>query len=160
MAPKLAFASAMSKKFRRVAIDGTYSMNFFDADRGICSWQKQGDAEAILVWTSAGNRLISPAGGAPAPVTLGIGGAGPHPNTGALLFPGGRQLVYASTSAQPPQVRWRSLSSGEERTLVEGIPGYHFAFSGRSLLYRVEDSLTARRFDFERGEWLGANPLR
>lgn len=152
---QLAFASAMSKKFRRVAIDGTYSMNFFDADRGICSWQKQGDSEAILVWTSAGNRLLSPAGGAPAPVTLGIGGAGPHPSTGALLFPGGRQLVYASASAQPSQVRWRSLSSGEERTLVEGIPGYNLAFSGRSLLYRVEDSLIARRLDFERGEWRG-----
>jgi serine/threonine protein kinase len=152
---KLAFASMVSNKFRRVSLDGASSMTLFDADRGICSWQKMGESESILVWTPEGNRLFPAAGGAPAPVTLGIGNDGPHPGTGTFLFPGGRQLVYAATTVRPSQVRWRSLSSGEERTLIEDVPAYHLAYSGQSLLYRMEDSLIARRFDYERGEWRG-----
>jgi hypothetical protein len=107
---QLAFTSRVWGKFKKISLSGGASAALLDSDHGICSWVRDGEKKSVMVWTEAGVRRVSRAGGAPTPVMLEVGKEGPHNGTATTSFP-----AAASWSMQLPRPSASHYAGGRSR---------------------------------------------
>ncbi len=147
---------------KRVSIQGGPAVTICDLPGGIPRGASWGSMDTIFFATSivtSGLWRVAASGGEPEQLTT------PDPEKGEVdhqwpeVLPGGQDVLFTitTTPVQNSQIAVLSLETGEQKVLVQGGSNPHYSPTGH-LVYGVEGTLRAVRFDLDRLETIG-NPV-
>ena len=126
------------------------------------SWSADG---TIVLGSGAPNGgglwRVNEAGGTPEALTTANPQRGEGRHGSPEILPGGQAILFASVPtnnrSEEARIEVLNLTTGERKTLIQGGNHPHYLASGH-LLYQVEDTLRAVRFDLNRLTVIG-NPV-
>ncbi len=135
---------------KKVAVDGSAAVTVCVLPRYLSGATWAPDGTIIFGTLNGGLFRVPSAGGEPEQLTNPAGSAHRWPT----MLPGGDAVLFASVLGAGSDVRVRSLTSGEEKVVVEGATFPLYAGTGH-LLYVAAGVLWGVAFDVERLEVVG-----